>query len=334
MREGNDSEEAVHARLSSVLSATTDAAGATGFPAGTAWATLPGASSGGAPLSWVDVVPGWADAVPGWPHDAAGWPDDVTLPAPRTPEPGPEPAADSPEPPDLARRPPWSASDTPLRPAESTAGSSGPRISFGAFDPGRRGVKALAAVAIVVVLVAALIAWRSRPRVDAVPPPVPSLGEPAAAPGPASSSAAARVVVAVGGKVRRPGLVQLAPGARVADVLQAAGGALPGVDVAPLNLARKVVDGELIMVGATLPPGAAPTAPAAPGNPAVAGGVVNLNTATLADLDTLPGVGPVLAQRILDARDAQGGFKAVTDLRQVDGIGSARFEQLKDLVTV
>nr|BFE75887.1 hypothetical protein GCM10020092_091880 [Actinoplanes digitatis] len=61
---------------------------------------------------------------------------------------------------------------------------------------------------------------------------------------------------------------------------------------------------------------------------------MNLNTATLADLDGLPGVGPVLAQRILEARDAQGGFRAVTDLRKVEGIGTARFEQLKDLVTV
>jgi competence protein ComEA len=148
-------------------------------------------------------------------------------------------------------------------------------------------------------------------------------------------SAPAVVVVAVGGKVGKPGLVELPPGARVADALQAAGGAEPGVDVAPLNLARKVTDGELIMVGVTLPPGAAPTAPggpAAPGRPG--GGLVNLNTATLADLDTLPGVGPVLAQRILDARDAQGGFKAVSDLRKVSGIGTARYEQLKDLVTV
>jgi competence protein ComEA len=107
------------------------------------------------------------------------------------------------------------------------------------------------------------------------------------------------------------------------------------VDVAPLNLARKVTDGELIMVGVTLPPGAAqpaPAGPAAPGQPGA--GPLNLNSATLADLDTLPGVGPVLAQRILEAREAQGGFKAVSDLRNVQGIGTARYEQLKDLVTV
>ncbi|MEV4707078.1 ComEA family DNA-binding protein [Actinoplanes sp. NPDC049316] len=211
-------------------------------------------------------------------------------------------------------------------------GGGGATSRLGAFDPGRRGVKALAAVAAVVVLIAALIAWRSRPRVEPVPTPSLEAGATVTA-APVASASAAEVVVAVGGKVRKPGLVQLAPGARVADALQAAGGAAPGVDVAPLNLARKVVDGELIMVGVTPPPGAATTAPAGTGS-AAAGGLVNLNSATLADLDTLPGVGPVLAQRILDARDAQGGFKAVTDLRKVDGIGDARFEQLKDLVTV
>jgi competence protein ComEA len=219
------------------------------------------------------------------------------------------------------------------------------RSRLGAFDPGRGGVRALAAVAVVVVLVAAFLAWRARPRLDPVAPPATDLaagaplttdGTAAAVAGAApSASSPAGVVVAVGGKVHRPGLVQLPPGARVADALRAAGGADPGVDVAPLNLARKVADGELIMVGVTLPPGAVaagPTGPAAPGRPA--GGPINLNLATLADLDSLPGVGPVLAQRILEARDAQGGFRAVTDLRKVEGIGTARFEQLKDLVTV
>jgi competence protein ComEA len=201
-----------------------------------------------------------------------------------------------------------------------------------AFDPGRRGVRALAVVAVVVIVVAAVLAWRARPRIDPVAPPsfettAPQTGEPVRR---AATSATAEVVVAVGGKVRKPGLVHLPTGARVADALAAAGGADPGVDVEMLNLARKVVDGELIMVGATPPPGAAPPT----GANAPAGGLINLNTATLADLDGLPGVGPVLAQRILDAREAQGGFAAVSDLRKVDGIGDARYEQLKDLVTV
>ncbi|MEV4642566.1 ComEA family DNA-binding protein [Actinoplanes sp. NPDC049548] len=256
---------------------------------------------------------------------------------------------------DLAYRPAWTAPEEHSRrpqgpePPLTGAGAFDSRTTtrWGLFDPGRRGVKALAAVALVVVFVAAVIAWRSRPRVDPVASPVSTAdafdGSPTTnAGGPAGNAGGVRppvasgppeVVVAVGGKVRKPGLVELSPGARVADALQAAGGAAPGVDVAPLNLARKVVDGELIMVGVTLPPGSAPTAPAGASGPA-AGGLVNLNTATLADLDTLPGVGPVLAQRILDAREAQGGFKAVSDLRKVDGIGAARYEQLKDLVTV
>nr|WP_296068110.1 ComEA family DNA-binding protein [uncultured Actinoplanes sp.] len=219
---------------------------------------------------------------------------------------------------------------------------SGRRFGTRAFDPGRRGVRALAAVAAVAILIAAVLAWRARPRVDPVAPPsfdaVASADPTANQAGPRAvpSSAAAEVVVAVGGKVRKPGLVHLPPGARVADALSAAGGPDPGVDVALLNLARKVVDGELIMVGVTPPPGVstAPAAPAAGGTAPAAGSLINLNTATLAELDTLPGVGPVLAQRILDARTAQGSFHAVSDLRKVDGIGDARYEQLKDLVTV
>ena len=216
------------------------------------------------------------------------------------------------------------------------------RIGLGAFDPGRRGVRALAVVAVIVVLIAAVLAWRARPRVDPVPPVPATVDSPATADGMAAgavstakTSAGGEVVVAVGGKVKKPGLIRLPAGSRVADALQAAGGADPGVDVALLNLARKVVDGELILVGTTPPPGAV-VATGAAGAPAAGApqGPVNLNTATLADLDTLPGVGPVLAQRILDARAAQGGFTSVGDLRKVDGIGDSRYEQLKDLVTV
>ncbi|MFF0318555.1 helix-hairpin-helix domain-containing protein [Micromonospora sp. NPDC005252] len=203
----------------------------------------------------------------------------------------------------------------------------------GAFDPGRRGVRALAVVALVVVLAAAGWAWRSRPHAEPVTPST-GAAAPAVSAEQGSASPAGELVVAVAGKVRRPGLVRLPAGARLADAVQAAGGPLPGVDVALLNPARKVTDGELIVVGVTPPPvpggGADPAAGGAP----AAGGPLNLNTATLAQLDALPGVGPVLAQRILAYRDQHGGFKGVGDLRQVDGIGDARYEQLKDLVTV
>ncbi|QLQ37355.1 ComEA family DNA-binding protein [Micromonospora robiginosa] len=219
----------------------------------------------------------------------------------------------------------------------------------GAFDPGRRGVRALAAVAALVVLVAAVWAWRSRPTAEPVRPIAPageasageaSAGEatPVAGGAAAPAGSSGQVVVAVAGKVRRPGLVRLPAGARLADAVAAAGGALPGVDVALLNPARKVTDGELILVGVTAPPGQPAPGGGAPG-PAAGGGAapagpVNLNTATLAQLDGLPGVGPVLAQRILDHREQHGGFRSVSDLRQVEGIGDARYEQLKELVTV
>jgi competence protein ComEA len=95
-----------------------------------------------------------------------------------------------------------------------------------------------------------------------------------------------------------------------------------------MNLARKLVDGELVLVGVTPPAGVAP------GGAAGGGGLLNLNTATPAELEALPGVGPVLAQRIVDYRTKRGGFRAVTDLRQVDGIGESRYAELSKLVTV
>ncbi|MFC6021884.1 helix-hairpin-helix domain-containing protein [Plantactinospora solaniradicis] len=215
----------------------------------------------------------------------------------------------------------------------------------GAFDPGRRGVKAMAVVAVVVVLGAAGWAWTSRPRTEPVSPSLGPSPASSALPTPSGSGpvsggagpvvAGAEVVVAVAGKVRRPGLVRLPAGARVADALDSAGGPLPGVDVSLLNLARRVTDGELILVGVTPPPGAAPAAAASAQTPAGAvDGKVNLNTATVAQLDALPGVGPVLAQRIVTHREQHGGFRSVGDLRQVNGIGDARYEDLKDLVTV
>ncbi|MFK3984015.1 ComEA family DNA-binding protein [Micromonospora sp. NPDC050397] len=231
--------------------------------------------------------------------------------------------------------------------ADEPAPAVGHRLGGpGAFDPGRRGVRALAAVAVVVVLGAAGWAWQARPRAEPVPvaSSAPTMEGTGSADRPASigtdpspvAATGAEVVVAVAGKVQKPGLVRLPAGARVADALAAAGGVLPGVDVALLNLARKVTDGELILVGVSAPPGmaAAGGVPGQPGEPAAGGGKVNLNTATLAQLDTLPGVGPVLAQRILDHRDQRGGFRSVGDLRQVSGIGDARYEQLKELVTV
>ncbi|MFG1953773.1 helix-hairpin-helix domain-containing protein [Micromonospora sp. NPDC048830] len=262
--------------------------------------------------------------------DRQPWPPDVPG-AEETPGAADVPAGDEPG---------WAG-----EPASDAEPATGRRLSRlpgpGAFDPGRRGVRALAAIAAVVVLGAGFWAWRARPQAEPVRATAPAGGPEAsepAAPAAPGASPGGELVVAVAGKVRHPGLVRVPAGARVADAVQAAGGALPGVDVALLNPARKVTDGELILVGVPAPPGqtapagaAQPGAPAGPGQP---GGLVNLNTATLAQLDALPGVGPVLAQRILTHRDQHGGFRSVGDLRQVEGIGDARYEQLKDLVTV
>ncbi|GAA0271525.1 helix-hairpin-helix domain-containing protein [Cryptosporangium japonicum] len=196
-------------------------------------------------------------------------------------------------------------------------------VRSAAFGPGRRGVWTLAVVAIVVALVAGIVAWRARPATEPV-----DTARIVDAPPPSSSAApSATVVAAVSGRVRRPGLVRLPPGARVADALAAAGGALPGTDLSALNLARKVLDGELIAVGV---PGAAPGAPAAgePGSP------LDLNAATVDQFDALPGVGPVLAERIVAYRTEHGGFRSVDQLREVDGIGDSRFEKLRSLVRV
>jgi competence protein ComEA len=212
-------------------------------------------------------------------------------------------------------RPPSKPEPPPVRPGV-----------LAAFDPGRRGVRALAIVAAVVVCVAAFFAWRARPHAT----PVPTPSAVAQASGGAAPASPATLIVAVNGRVRKPGLVRLPPGSRVADAIDAAGGVLPDTDLTALNLARKVVDGELIVVGAPGPPG--PAGPAAA--PGAAGGQVNLNTATLAELQTLPGIGEVLAQRILDYRTAHGQFQSVNELRQVDGIGDAKFDKLKDKVTV
>jgi len=201
--------------------------------------------------------------------------------------------------------------------------------------PGRTGARAMWIAA---VLAGALVvgwSWLGRPAVD----PAPVLGAavssaPAAATVPPSPSTAAAagsvVVVAVVGQVVSPGLVTLPAGSRVADALAAAGGLLPEADPASVNAAALVTDGQQIAVGV---PGAGP-APAADGTPAVAGGPVDLNTATVADLDTLPGIGPVLAQRIVDHRTESGAFTSVEQLDDVSGIGPALYAEVSPLVTV
>lgn len=157
------------------------------------------------------------------------------------------------------------------------------------------------------------------------------------------------MVVSVVGLVNTPGLVTLTAGDRIADALEAAGGAVDGADLVGLNLARRVVDGEQIIVGLAAPPGspspmgssvssATPTGQAAPAAASTAAAApsapVDLNTATPADLDALPGVGPVTAAAIIAWREANGKFTSVDQLSEVDGIGPARLDKLRDLVDV
>lgn len=242
---------------------------------------------------------------------------------------------------------------------------------------GRYGVsrQAVIGVALVVALAVAMLAGRFvLAREEAAPEPVgveqvgqsepgeggadPGGTEPGGAGAAASGAAPAgstapgtstgKVTVHVVGQVRRPGIVTLDAGARVADAIDEVGGATGRADLGSVNLARLLVDGEQVVVpkpgesiAAAPAPGAAAPAAGAPagGAPAggaapAAGGTVNLNTADLATLETLPGVGPVLAQRILDWRTEHGRFTAVEELGEVSGIGDKIYAQLAPKVTV
>ncbi|MFF5444697.1 helix-hairpin-helix domain-containing protein [Streptomyces sp. NPDC012888] len=188
-----------------------------------------------------------------------------------------------------------------------------------------RPVAAVALVLVAAVAFAAQQYWSARPEPVTAPAAVVVPAPAAARPSPASGP---RVVVDIGGKVRDPGVRQLPAGSRVADALAAAGGIRPGTDTTGLNRARLLVDGEHLLVGlpaqAVPPPAPAPGAgPAAP---------LSLASATVEQLDGLPGVGPVLAQHIVDYRTARGGFRSVDELRQVNGIGERRFADLRPLV--
>lgn len=224
-------------------------------------------------------------------------------------------------------------------------------------DPGRAGAIGLAIVAALAVLVTVLSLLRDRPApvMSAKLPPVEkaSTASPrsSASPGAAPSPNPDRpVVVSVVGLVHAPGLVTLAPGARIADALQAAGGAVNGADTIGLNMARQLGDGEQIVVGLAPVPGqptalgssvATGTTPTSKAPPPGSGSVkskpgqaVDLNTATVQELDALPGVGPVTAAAIVAWRQANGKFTSVDQLADVEGIGPARLEKLRALVRV
>ncbi len=198
--------------------------------------------------------------------------------------------------------------------------------------PAARGLVMLAGGAVIGAVVVVLLGW---PRGDAVTAgasaPVifaTSSATSAGAVPSSTSESAAVVVVDVAGLVRRPGVVELATGSRVIDALKAAGGVRGRGDTTALNLAQVLVDGEQILVGSSR------QQPLVSATPGAASGLVDINTATLEELDTLPGIGPVLAQAIIDWRTQNGSFTNIEQLQEVSGIGDATFADLQALVRV
>ncbi len=236
---------------------------------------------------------------------------------------------------------PWAGDDaltSPLRPDAPTPTAAGLPEGIGRhrapgreprWDPGRDGARSLWIAGLLAALLLAGATWLDRPRVEPVEEPAATSGESAATPVGEVADTSATVVVSVVGQVAAPGLVTLPSGARVADAVAAAGGLLPEADPASVNLAAVVSDGEQLAVGL---PGTAPAG--SPGAPAGAGARVDLNTAGVAELDALPGIGPVLAQRIVDHRTRQGPFRSVEELDDVPGIGPAIAAELAERVTV
>lgn len=184
------------------------------------------------------------------------------------------------------------------------------------FNPPANAVRPVSRIILVAILAMAVLWWLAKPaqltQVETL----------AADPNPTSSSISTlgQLVVHVAGDVLRPGIVKLPAGSRVVDAINAAGGFTPGTAEAGLNLAQLVTDGELIQVGAS--------AVAANDNR------INLNTATAQELDTLPGVGPVMAKRILDWRTKHNRFSAIEELQEVEGIGPKLFERIKSDIRI
>ena len=201
-----------------------------------------------------------------------------------------------------------------------------------------RGLVSLALAALAGALVVVIVGWprgTAAPRADAG-----TVGNRASVqsvleqPSP-SPSASELVVVDVDGAVRRPGVVELPRGSRVVDAIKAADGVLPRGDTGSLNLAQVLLDGEQVVVP-SLGDAAAPAGPAAGASPAPGvaptTAMVSLNTATEVELETLPGIGPVLAAGIVEWRTQNGGFTSIDQLQDVSGIGPSTFADLAPLV--
>ena len=167
---------------------------------------------------------------------------------------------------------------------------------------------------------------RSTPIVVSTPLPTPT-SLPTTTPAP--------IRVHVSGAVRQPAVYELPPGSIVQDAVDAGGGPTADADLDCINLAMELQDQQQVYVprqGEMNPP--PPVSGGEPGSAGPAGALININTATVAELETLPRIGPTMAQRIVDYREANGPFEAVEDVQDVPGIGPATFEGLKDLITV
>lgn len=216
------------------------------------------------------------------------------------------------------------ASDWPIhRPGEDMGpldadGEDAPRRRPWSWQPDSRAFRAMVAVIAALTLVGAWNWWQGTPRevTEVSGVLAPAAGDESADPGALTGD----VVVHVAGAVSKPGLIRLPAGARVADAIEAAGGPRGRKALDSVNLARPVVDGEQILVGA-----------AAPGDSAAG---LSLNAASAADLEDLPGIGPVLAQRIVAWRNSNGPFRSVDELSEVSGIGDALMAQLRSEVRV
>ena len=187
----------------------------------------------------------------------------------------------------------------------------------------------LLGLAAILLLAAGVTFMRGRGGAARPPVPIAAASSTADGAGGVAPAPVAQLVVYVTGAVRRPGVYQLPDGKRIIDAIEKAGGVTAKADAVTVNLAALLVDGEQVLVPEAFSPGAG-AAPTGPG-PA-ASGLVHLNSADLVALDALPGVGPATAQRILDWRDQNGGFRTVDDLEQVPGIGPSKLDALRDLV--
>lgn len=189
--------------------------------------------------------------------------------------------------------------------------------------------RALFFVAVVAVGVSALllISAQARPHADVISTQSPSASQ---APTPLTSI----LVVDVQGAVVKPGLYELPLGARVGDAIKAAGGVRKGATTSSVNLARFVEDGEQVFLSGVMEGASGSGSNGEFPSATSPNGKLNLNRATVSELDGLPGVGPVLAKRIIEYRGSKGSFGSVEELQKVSGIGPAKFSELRNFVTV